>query len=137
MKSDVSNFLSPWETLPESEPPLCIAVRRPESPPRRYEVCSPVHQLDEKAGFHPARSTIDQWFIVRRVIEVWLWYLKFLQLAFLDSEASDSPHRGRIFNELRANGVPGKFIRLIEDINRRTPAGFSSQTKRGSRSTLE
>ncbi|KAK6733500.1 hypothetical protein RB195_017324 [Necator americanus] len=34
--SDVSNS-SAWETLPEDEPPLCIAVRRPVSPPRHYE----------------------------------------------------------------------------------------------------
>ncbi|KAK6743057.1 hypothetical protein RB195_010365 [Necator americanus] len=35
--SDVSNYFSAWETLPEDEPQLCIAVRRPESPPRHYE----------------------------------------------------------------------------------------------------
>ncbi|KAK6742945.1 hypothetical protein RB195_010297 [Necator americanus] len=35
--SDVSNSFSAWETLPEDEPPLCIAVRRPVSPPRHYE----------------------------------------------------------------------------------------------------
>ncbi|KAK6763977.1 hypothetical protein RB195_024347 [Necator americanus] len=38
--SDVSNSFSAWETLPEDEPPLCIAVRRPESPPRHYEAPS-------------------------------------------------------------------------------------------------
>ncbi|KAK6753964.1 hypothetical protein RB195_013135 [Necator americanus] len=35
--SDVSNSFSAWDTLPEDEPPLCIAVRRPVSPPRHYE----------------------------------------------------------------------------------------------------
>ncbi|KAK6765589.1 hypothetical protein RB195_025477 [Necator americanus] len=35
--SEVSNSFSAWETLPKDEPPLCIAVRRPESPPRHYE----------------------------------------------------------------------------------------------------
>ncbi|KAK6762385.1 hypothetical protein RB195_023194 [Necator americanus] len=35
--SDVSNSFSAWETLPEDEPPLCIAVRRTVSPPRHYE----------------------------------------------------------------------------------------------------
>ncbi|KAK6763025.1 hypothetical protein RB195_023647 [Necator americanus] len=34
--SDVSNS-SAWKTLPEDEPPLCIAVRRPEWPPRHYD----------------------------------------------------------------------------------------------------
>ncbi|KAK6764029.1 hypothetical protein RB195_024384 [Necator americanus] len=35
--SVVSNYFSARETLPEDEPPLCIAVRRPESLPRHYE----------------------------------------------------------------------------------------------------
>ncbi|KAK6735274.1 hypothetical protein RB195_018453 [Necator americanus] len=48
---------------------------------------------DEQAGFHPGRSTIDQVFIVRRVIEIWQQYSKPMQLAFLDFEAAfDSPH---------------------------------------------
>ncbi|KAK6754352.1 hypothetical protein RB195_013385 [Necator americanus] len=38
--SDVSNSFSAWETLPEDEPPPCIAVRRPVSPPRHYEATS-------------------------------------------------------------------------------------------------
>ncbi|KAK6748243.1 hypothetical protein RB195_001084 [Necator americanus] len=35
--SDASNSFSAWETLPEDEPPLCIAAPLPESPPRHYE----------------------------------------------------------------------------------------------------
>ncbi|KAK6757561.1 hypothetical protein RB195_015398 [Necator americanus] len=34
----------------------------------------------------------------------------------------DSPHRGRLFNALRADGVPGKFVRLLDDMNQRTTA---------------
>ncbi|KAK6758361.1 hypothetical protein RB195_015898 [Necator americanus] len=48
--SDVSNSISAWETLPEEEPPLCIAARRPVSPPRHYEAvnrCGVVDELDE------------------------------------------------------------------------------------------
>ncbi|KAK6737021.1 hypothetical protein RB195_019611 [Necator americanus] len=78
---------------------------------------------DEQAGFRPGRSTIDQVFIVRRVIEIWLRYSKTMQLAFLDFEAAfDSPHRGRLLNALRADGVPGKFVRLLDDMNQRTIA---------------
>ncbi|KAK6738048.1 hypothetical protein RB195_020259 [Necator americanus] len=43
---------------------------------------------DDKAGFRPGRSTIDQAFIVRRVIEVWQQYSEPLHLAFLDFEAA-------------------------------------------------
>ncbi|KAK6741647.1 hypothetical protein RB195_009489 [Necator americanus] len=76
---------------------------------------------DEQAGFRPGRSAIDQVFIVRRVIEIWQRYSKPMQLAFLDSEA-DSPHRGRLLNALSADGVPGKFVRLLDDMNQRTTA---------------
>ncbi|KAK6740199.1 hypothetical protein RB195_008582 [Necator americanus] len=46
-----------------------------------------------------------------------------MQLAFLDFEAAfDSPHRGCLLNALRADGVPGKFVRLLDDMNQRTTA---------------
>ncbi|KAK6734650.1 hypothetical protein RB195_018065 [Necator americanus] len=78
---------------------------------------------DEQAGFRPGRSTIDQMLIVRRVIEIWRRYSKPMQLAFLDFEAAfDSPHRSRLLNALRADGVPGKFVRLLDDMNQRTIA---------------
>ncbi|KAK6729458.1 hypothetical protein RB195_006481 [Necator americanus] len=78
---------------------------------------------DEQAGFRPGRSTIDQVFIVRRVIEIWQRYSKPMQLPFLDFEAAfDSPHRGRLLNALRADGVPGKFVCLLDDMNQRTTA---------------
>ncbi|KAK6726473.1 hypothetical protein RB195_004664 [Necator americanus] len=46
-----------------------------------------------------------------------------MQLEFLDFEAAfDSPHRGRLLNALSADGVPGKFVRLLDDMNQRTTA---------------
>ncbi|KAK6762061.1 hypothetical protein RB195_022962 [Necator americanus] len=78
---------------------------------------------DEQGGFHRGRSTIDQVFIVRRVIEIWQRYSKPMQLAFLDFEAAfDSPQRSRLLNALRADGVPRKFVRLLDDMNQRTTA---------------
>ncbi|KAK6735558.1 hypothetical protein RB195_018647 [Necator americanus] len=69
---------------------------------------------DEQASFRPGRSTIDQ-------------------LAFLDFEvAFDSPHRRRLLNAFRADGAPGKFVRLPDDMNQqataavRTPAGCTT-----------
>ncbi|KAK6748755.1 hypothetical protein RB195_001403 [Necator americanus] len=59
-----------------------------------------------------------------------------MQLAFLDFEAAfDSPHRGRLLNALRADGVPGKFVRLFDNMNQlttaavRTPAGCTTPFK--------
>ncbi|KAK6764435.1 hypothetical protein RB195_024669 [Necator americanus] len=87
----------------------------------------------EQAGFRPGRSTIDQVFVVRKVKKFWERYSKPMQLAFLDFEAAfDSPHRGRLVNALRADGVPGKFVRLLDDMNQRTtvavrtPAGYTT-----------
>ncbi|KAK6742954.1 hypothetical protein RB195_010307 [Necator americanus] len=59
---------------------------------------------DEQAGFRPGRSTIDQ------------------------SKCGS----GRLLNAFRAGGVPGKFVRLLDDINQRptaavrTPAGCTT-----------
>ncbi|KAK6761488.1 hypothetical protein RB195_022526 [Necator americanus] len=56
--SDVSNSFSAWETLLEHEPPLCIAVRRPESPPRYYEAYD-VIGLTETRRRHPLNAVYD------------------------------------------------------------------------------
>ncbi|KAK6764642.1 hypothetical protein RB195_024820 [Necator americanus] len=73
---------------------------------------------DEQAGFRLGQSTIDQVFIVGRVIEIWQRYSRPIQLAFLDFVAAfDSPHRGRLLNTLRADGVPGKFVCFLDDMN--------------------
>ncbi|KAK6726842.1 hypothetical protein RB195_004880 [Necator americanus] len=46
-----------------------------------------------------------------------------MQLALLDFEAAfDSPHRGRLINALRTGGVPGKFVRFLDDMKQRTTA---------------
>ncbi|KAK6763480.1 hypothetical protein RB195_023978 [Necator americanus] len=56
--SDVSNSFSAWETLPEDEPPLCIAVRRPVSPPRHYEAeLIPDPHDENSAGIALSRPT--------------------------------------------------------------------------------
>ncbi|KAK6764899.1 hypothetical protein RB195_025005 [Necator americanus] len=74
-----------------------------------------------EAGFRPGRCTIDQMFIVRRAIEIWQRYSKPMQLAFLDFEAAfDTLHRDRLLNALRADGIQGKFVRLLDDMNQRT-----------------
>ncbi|KAK6731056.1 hypothetical protein RB195_007490 [Necator americanus] len=59
-----------------------------------------------------------------------------MQLAFLDFEAAfDSPHRGRLLKALRADGVPGKFVRLLDDMNQRTTAAV--RTPAGCTTRLE
>ncbi|KAK6733309.1 hypothetical protein RB195_017199 [Necator americanus] len=59
---------------------------------------------DEQAGFRPGRSTTDQVFIARRVIETRQQHSKPMQLAFLDFETGfDSPHQGRLLNAFPAD----------------------------------
>ncbi|KAK6740550.1 hypothetical protein RB195_008795 [Necator americanus] len=53
--------------------------------------------------------------------EIWQRYSKPMQLAFVDFEAAfDYPHRDRLLNALRADGVPGKFVRLLYHMIQRT-----------------
>ncbi|KAK6764544.1 hypothetical protein RB195_024752 [Necator americanus] len=52
-----------------------------------------------------------------------------MQLVFQNFEAAfDPPHRGRLHNALRTDGVPGKFVRLIVDMltTVRTQAGCTT-----------
>ncbi|KAK6755704.1 hypothetical protein RB195_014223 [Necator americanus] len=88
---------------------------------RLIERCEEI-TCDEQADFGPGQSTIGQVFIVKRVIEIWQRYSKPMQLAFLDFGAAFvSPYQGRLLNALGADGVPRKFVRLL-DMNQRTTA---------------
>ncbi|KAK6762968.1 hypothetical protein RB195_023613 [Necator americanus] len=79
---------------------------------------------------NPMWSTIDQVFIVRRVIEIWQRYSKPMQLAFLDFEAAfDSLHRSCLFNALGTDGIPAKFVRLLDDMNQRTTAAVRTPAR--------
>lgn len=78
---------------------------------------------DEQAGFRPGRSTIDQVFILRRMIEMRQRFQQPMHVAFLDFEAAfDSPDRSRLFEALRAEGVPESLVRLLVDMNRASTA---------------
>ncbi|KAK6727328.1 hypothetical protein RB195_005179 [Necator americanus] len=46
--------------------------------------------------------------------------LKYLPMSGI--HAFDPPHRGRLLDALRTDGVPGKFVRLLDDMNQRTTA---------------
>ncbi|KAH7691384.1 endonuclease-reverse transcriptase, partial [Aphelenchoides avenae] len=73
---------------------------------------------DEQAGFRPGRSTIDQVFVLRRVMETHHRYNKPVEVAFLDYAcAFDSPDRERIYQLLESDGVPKKLVRIIREMN--------------------
>ncbi|KAK6757275.1 hypothetical protein RB195_015228 [Necator americanus] len=63
-------------------------------------------------------------------MEIWQRYSKPMQLSFLDFEAAfDFPHRGRLLNASRPDRVPGKFVRLPDDMNQRTTAAVQTPAK--------
>jgi exonuclease III len=89
---------------------------------------------DEQAGFRPGRSTVDQIFCLRQIMEVRRNHRKELHIAFLDFAAAfDCPDRERLFKALKADGVPPKIVELLADMNDhstatvRTAAGLSER----------
>ncbi|MFH4979474.1 hypothetical protein AB6A40_006183 [Gnathostoma spinigerum] len=87
---------------------------------------------EEEAGSGPGRSTVDHIFAIRRMIEQRNKYGQSTYIAVLDFAcAFDSPCRERIYDLLRADGVPSKNIHMIKDmisnttVTVRTRAGTS------------
>ncbi|KAH7697187.1 endonuclease-reverse transcriptase [Aphelenchoides avenae] len=77
-----------------------------------------VRTREEQAGFRPGRSTTDQIFVLRRILETRNRYKQPLAVAFLDFAcAFDSPDRERIYDLLRSDGVPEKIVQLIREMN--------------------
>ncbi|KAK6761164.1 hypothetical protein RB195_022288 [Necator americanus] len=52
-----------------------------------------------------------------------------MQSTFLDFEAAFDSLRGRLLNVLRADGVPGKFVRLLDCMKQRTTAAVQTPTR--------
>lgn len=78
---------------------------------------------DEQAGFRGGRSTVDQIFILRRLLETRYSHGQETHIAFLDfASAFDSPDRKRLFDLLRADGVPEEVTALLEDMNKESTA---------------
>ena len=93
---------------------------------------------DEQAGFRPGRSTIDQVFALRRLLEIRHRYHEPTQVAFLDFEAAfDSPDRDRLFAALRADGVPQDYVTLLKDMNAASTAIVQTPCGRTGRFNVE
>ncbi|KAK6731323.1 hypothetical protein RB195_007659 [Necator americanus] len=69
---------------------------------------------EEQAGFRPDRSTIDQVFMVRRVIEIWQLYSKPMQLRFWTLKPRSTLFIEALFSR--------RFVRLLDDMSQRTTA---------------
>ncbi|VVC40817.1 Reverse transcriptase domain [Cinara cedri] len=69
---------------------------------------------DNQRGFRPNRSTTDQIFIIRQVLQK-MWEFDKVYTLFVDFEkAYDSIHRPTLFNILKEFNMPRKLINLIK-----------------------
>ena len=70
---------------------------------------------NEQAGFREGRSTVQQLFILRNIIEQSVEWQAGLYINFVDFEkAFDSVHRESLWNIMRCYGVPDKLIRMVQ-----------------------
>ena len=69
----------------------------------------------EQAGFRKNRSTVDQIFILRNIIEQVNECQATLYAHFVDFEkAFDSVHREGLWKIMKAYGIPDKLIRMVK-----------------------
>ncbi|KAK6745346.1 hypothetical protein RB195_011836 [Necator americanus] len=68
----------------------------------------------EQPDFRLGQYAIDQVFIVKKLIEIWSRYPRSLAFPNFESALESS-----LLNVLCADRVPGKFVRLLDDMNRR------------------
>ena len=69
----------------------------------------------EQAGFRKNRSTVDQIFILRNIIEQVNEWQATLYAHFVDFEkAFDSVHREGLWKIMKAYGIPDKLIRMVK-----------------------
>ena len=70
---------------------------------------------ENQCGFRPGRSTVDQIFTLRQIIEMRMQHKRPTIVAFIDFKAAfDSVDRSRMYELLALIGLPLKIIRLIE-----------------------
>jgi hypothetical protein len=72
---------------------------------------------EEQAGFRVGRGCCDQIFTLRQLLEQRIRCGKRLIIVFIDFAAAfDSVHQPALWNALKAEGIPTKIIRLLQNI---------------------
>ena len=70
---------------------------------------------DEQAGFRQGRSTVEQIFILRNIIEQVVEWQSTLYITFVDFEkAFDSVHRESLWKIMESYGIPPKLMKMIQ-----------------------
>ncbi|KAG7296948.1 hypothetical protein JYU34_019852 [Plutella xylostella] len=74
---------------------------------------------DYQCGFRPNRSTIDQLFLIKQIMEKKWEYAQSVHALFVDfAKAYDSIDRGALYAILRNFDIPAKLVELIEAATR-------------------
>ena len=70
---------------------------------------------DEQAGYRSGRSTTEQIFVLRNIIEQVIEWNSCLYLCFVDfeTEAFDSVHRETLWHLLKSYGIPTKLVNMV------------------------
>ena len=69
----------------------------------------------EQAGFREGKSTTEQIFVLRNIIEQSVEWQSTLYINFIDFEkAFDSIHRGSLWEIMRQYGIPSKLINIVK-----------------------
>jgi hypothetical protein len=70
---------------------------------------------EEQAGFRRGRSTVEQIFILRNIVEQVAEWRSTLYITFVDFEkAFDSVHRESLWKIMASYGIPSKLIRMVK-----------------------
>ena len=71
----------------------------------------------EQAGFRRGRSTVEQIFVLRNILEQALEWNAILYVCFVDYEkAFDSVHRETLWKIMESYGIPRKLVKMVKAI---------------------
>ena len=69
---------------------------------------------DEQAGFKRGRSTVEQIFVLRNIVEQVVEWQSTFYITFVDFEkAFDSAHRESLWKIMASYGIPSKIIKMV------------------------
>ena len=69
----------------------------------------------EQAGFRSGRSTVEQIFVLRNIVEQALEWNAILYVCFVDYEkAFDSVHRETLWKIMESYGIPRKLVKMVK-----------------------
>ncbi|PZC85873.1 hypothetical protein B5X24_HaOG215235 [Helicoverpa armigera] len=89
----------------------------------RIETTLEESQPKEQAGFRRNYSTIDHIHVLRQILQKYKEYNKTYYLAFVDyNKAFDTIEHGFIWEALRTQGVPTKYIRILQNVYTKSKA---------------